>query len=120
MKISFSKNSWFSLAGIVVILLAWELAARGIGSRNILPGPVYTLETLLSFLGEKSFYSSLGLTISRGLIGFSIALVLSLLIGIPSGLNPKIESFFSPFLVTIRSTPVISIILLAIYRAVKK
>lgn len=114
MKISFSKNSWFGLAGILVILIAWEMAARGIGSTNILPGPVFTLQTLLSFLADKSFYVSLGLTILRGLVGFAIALLLSLLIGIPSGLNPKIESFFSPFLVTSRSTPVISIILLAI------
>ena len=114
MKISISKNSWFSLAGIVVILLSWELAARAIGSSNILPGPFFTLETLLSLLDDQTFYKSLGLTILRGLLGFVIALALGLTIGIISGLNPKIEAFFSPLLVTIRSTPVISIILLAI------
>ena len=68
----------------------------------------------MSLLDDQTFYKSLGLTILRGLLGFVIALALGLTIGGISGLNPKIEAFFSPLLVTIRSTPVISIILLAI------
>jgi NitT/TauT family transport system permease protein len=114
MKISFTRNNWFSVAGILILLLSWELIARGVDSRNILPGPVFTLKTLFTLVGEPSFYNSLGLTLFRGIVGFLIALMLSLLVGIPSGLNPRIEAFLSPFLVTIRSTPVISIILLAI------
>ena len=93
MKISISKNSWYTIAGILVILAAWELLSRVIGSKNILPGPVFTAETLVSFLGDKSFYNSLGLTVTRGLAGFLIAIILSLLTGIPSGLNSRIESF---------------------------
>ena len=114
MKLSFSKNSWFSLAGVILLVLIWEISSRAIDSRNILPGPWFTLKTLLLLLSEIIFYKSLGITLLRGLIGFTLALITSLLIGIPSGLNKKVEAFFSPFLVTIRSTPVISIILLAI------
>ncbi len=114
MKISFSKNNWFAIAGIIIMILIWEILSRNLGSRNILPGPWFTLNTLISLLGEASFYKSLGATLLRGLIGFLLAIIVSLLIGIPSGLNKKAEAFFSPFLVTIRSTPVISIILLAI------
>ena len=114
MKISFSKNNWFSIAGVVLMVLAWELLARKLGSENILPGPLFTLDTLSSLAGEPSFYKSIGVTLLRGLFGFVLALLVALIIGIPSGLNKKIEFFFSPVLVTIRSTPVISIILLAI------
>lgn len=114
MKISFSRNSWFGLAGIIILILAWEIIARNIGSRNILPGPWYTFETLASLLLQSSFYKSLAITLLRGLLGFILALIMSLIIGIPSGLSSRFESFFSPLLVTIRSTPVISVILLAI------
>jgi len=114
MKLSFSKNNWFSIAGAFLMILIWELIALALGSRNILPDPWLTLKTLIGLFSESSFYLSLGITLLRGLLGFFIALLFSLLIGIPSGLNKKVESFFSPFIVTIRSTPVISIILLAI------
>ena len=114
MKLSFSKNNWFGLAGVFLLILIWEITARAVGSRNILPGPGFTFETLLGLISEASFYKSLFITLLRGLLGFFLAFITSLLIGIPSGLNKKVESFFSPFLVTIRSTPVISIILLAI------
>lgn len=114
MKLSFSKNSWYSFAGVFILVLIWELSSRAVGSRNILPGPWFTIKTLLLLLSETVFYKSLAITLLRGLAGFILALIASLLIGIPSGLNRKVESFFSPFLVTVRSTPVISIILLAI------
>jgi NitT/TauT family transport system permease protein len=114
MRISFSKNSWFSIAGVILILAAWEILSLVIGSENILPGPIYTLKTLILFLGDIYFYKSLFLTLLRGLTGFVLAMIASLLVGIPSGINSKTESFFSPLIVTIRSTPVISVILLAI------
>jgi len=114
MKLSISKNSWFSIAGALLMILIWEIIARVVSSRNILPDPWLTIRTLLGLISESSFYLSLGTTLLRGLLGFSIALILSFLIGIPSGLNRKVEAFVSPFIVTIRSTPVISIILLAI------
>ena len=114
MKISFSKNSWYSLAGIILIVAVWEFAARNVGSNNILPGPLLCIKTLVGLITETDFYRNLGLTLLRGLTGFALALSFSLIIGIPSGLNRKTGAFFSPILVTIRSTPVISIILLAI------
>lgn len=114
MRISFSKNNWFSLAGAILIFAGWELLARLIQSNNILPGPLFTIETLISLVVEPIFYKSLGITLLRGLTGFVIAMIVSVIIGIPSGLNPKVEAFFSPIVVSIRSTPVISIILLAI------
>lgn len=114
MKLSFSKNSWYSIAGVIIMIICWAIIASAVDSRNILPGPWFTIKTLLLLLSKTAFYKSLFTTLLRGIIGFLIALFSSLLIAIPSGINRKIESFFSPFLVTIRSTPVISIILLAI------
>ncbi|MGC9342884.1 MAG: ABC transporter permease, partial [Bacteroidales bacterium] len=52
--------------------------------------------------------------VMRGLLGFLLSLLLAFLIGIPAGINQNFFLFINPLLVTIRSTPVISIILLAI------
>jgi NitT/TauT family transport system permease protein len=56
----------------------------------------------------------LGATLLRGFIGFLLAFIAAILIGIPSGLNSRFEAAFKPILITIRSTPVVAIILLAI------
>jgi NitT/TauT family transport system permease protein len=56
----------------------------------------------------------MGSTLFRGFTGFLLALIGAFIVGIPSGLKPGIEAGFRPILVTIRSTPVVAIILLAL------
>ncbi len=114
MKISFTRNSLITSLAILLILFLWEFASRSMGSSQLLPGSADTLKTFFGLITKEEFLPSLGSTIIRGLMGFGIALLASLLVGIPSGLSPSIDAFFSPFLVIIRSTPVISIILLAL------
>lgn len=108
------RNRIISLTVIILLIIGWELLSRSFDSRQILPGPVDTINSLFSMAGRPAFLSSLGLTVFRGLVGFFFAFVCALLIGIPSGLNPGIEAGFKPVLITIRSTPVVAIILLAL------
>ena len=114
MKALFTRNNSITALSILIILVIWELLARSMNSSAILPGPWLSFRTFLSFWYDASFYQALGSTLIRGLMGFALAFLVSLLVGIPSGLSPAIEAFFAPILVIIRSTPVISIILLAL------
>ena len=83
-------------------------------SSAILPGPLETLKVFMQMTISEGFWPSLGHTLLRGLFGFLIAILASLIIGIPAGIYSGIDAFFSPILIIIRSTPVISIILLAL------
>ncbi|MFH0762186.1 MAG: ABC transporter permease [Bacteroidota bacterium] len=114
MKNLFTRNRIISLVVAVLLLIIWEILSLSFGSDQILPGPDDTLLTLFRMLGTPEFYTALGLTLLRGVIGFAIAFIAALLIGIPAGLNSGIDAAFRPVLVTIRSTPVIAIILLAL------
>ncbi len=114
MKDLFSKNRIITVLSVLILFLIWEVIARLMATEAILPGPLTTFEALFKLVLESSFYHALGSTLLRGLIGFSLALTTSLLLGIPAGLNQGFAAFLSPWLVTIRSTPVISIILLAL------
>ncbi len=114
MKNSSSKYRIISLAVIILLVAAWELASRSFNSRQILPGPYDTVSALLRIAGGEGFITSIGVTLVRGLTGFALALIAALLVGIPSGMNRSAEAAFSPVLVTLRSTPVVAIILLAI------
>ncbi|MCD6333085.1 MAG: ABC transporter permease [Bacteroidales bacterium] len=110
----FSRNRRASIASGVVLLILWELVARMMGSAQILPGPVSTFRSLVEIIGQDGFLQSIGLTLLRGLTGFIAAFISGLLIGILSGYSATFEAVFRPVLVTLRSTPVVAIILLAL------
>lgn len=103
--------TWISFA---LLLGVWEILSHFDGMALILPGPVDTLMALGKIVTEPGFLGSLGSTLWRGVLGFVLALIFGGLVGILGGLYPMFDAAFRPLLVTIRSTPVIAIILLAL------
>jgi NitT/TauT family transport system permease protein len=114
MKISISKNQLISIAGILLLLAVWKAFSILAGSEQIFPSPERSIITIVQMFEREGFWKSLFYTIARGLSGFTISLLLAFLVGIPAGINHSVYQLINPFIVAIRSTPVISIILLAI------
>lgn len=108
------RNRIISLSVIILLIIGWEWLSRVFGSRQILPGPADSITSLIKIAGEPDFLLALGSTLYRGFIGFFFALLCAILVGIPAGLNSGIEAAFKPILITLRSTPVVAIILLAL------
>jgi len=108
------KYLLFSFLSVVILLIVWKIAAWYYANPFIVPSPVLTLrQTVETFLSEE-FLSAIGATLLRGLVGFFIAFCLAVMIGIGAGISLGFDAFTRPFLVIIRSTPVISFILLAL------
>ncbi len=114
MKISFTNKHFWGIASVVSILAVWKLLSLLLGSEFLLPSPERTLLTTLGLFGEKEFLSVVGSTVLRGLGGFSISIVLGIGLGVLAGMHPHFNAFLQPILVTIRSIPVIALILLAL------
>ena len=114
MKISSIKKRYISLASVICMLVVWKILSMHFKSDFILPSPEKTLVTTLTLFGDSRFLTTVGTTILRGLAGFIVSGILGIATGIITGLNPFINAFLQPILVTIRSIPVISIILLAL------
>ena len=108
------KNRHIGLISIIVMLAVWEVVALRINSEQIMPGPWATLLATFRLFAEKDFLLVVGNTLLRGLIGFAIALVLGVGLGIWAGINEKFEAFLKPWLVVMRSIPVVAFILLAL------
>ncbi|HEM48805.1 MAG TPA: ABC transporter permease [Caldithrix sp.] len=96
------------------MLLVWQLLAMYFDSDFIVPSPGKTFITALGLFTEKGFLSVVGITIIRGLAGFIISASLGMLLGVIAGTSQGFEAFLRPFLVTVRSVPVIALILLAL------
>lgn len=112
MKAFISKNNFILFLSFLFIILIWHILSVYAGYGTGLPSPYETLKELIVTLGKKSTYGSLAITILRGLIGFAIAFVLAFVIGILSGINKGFHIFMKPIILSIRSVPVISFILL--------
>lgn len=101
-------------ASVALMLLLWELASLRIGSQQIMPGPWETLRAAAGLLVESGFLIIVGSTLLRGIAGFVIASALGIVLGVLGGINKGFEAFMTPWVVVMRSTPVVAFVLLAL------
>lgn len=109
-----NKKKSISLLSILILLIIWKLSSIFIGADIILPAPEKVLISLLNIIKSGPFLTSLINTLFRGLAGFILSLGLGLIIGISAGLFNPFALFIKPVISITRSTPVISVILLAL------
>lgn len=114
MKDFITKKRIYSLAGVIFLLVIWKIVSILTNSDQIMPSPGIVVSESLKVFTHPEFFPTISMTISRGLIGFGISLLLAAAIGFPAGIFPNFFYFINPLLVGLRSTPVISLILLAI------
>lgn len=110
----FIRKHIYQFLSIVSILLLWKITALIIKNGLILPAPERIVIDFFNLISSSEFYSALGSTLIRGFLGFVIAFALATIIGIPAGIYTGFHDFFNPIIVLMRSTPVISFILLAL------
>lgn len=114
MKILFTKKDYAGFASVLLILAVWKILSLHIDSGFILPSPEKTLVTTLSLFGEKHFLEIIGSTVLRSMAGFFLSVILGIGLGVFAGIYPNFNAFIQPILITIRSIPVIALILLAL------
>ncbi len=96
------------------MLAVWKILAMHFASEYVLPSPEKTMVTTLNLFADSRFLATVGTTILRGLTGFLLSGILGIGLGILAGTNPHFNAFLRPILVTIRSIPIIALILLAL------
>ncbi len=114
MKISFTKKQYISIASVIMMLAVWKVLAIYFNSDFVVPHPGKTFVAVFRLFSDAGFIIIVGTTIIRGLAGFFISAFFGLLFGIIAGISPSFDAFLRPFLVTVRSVPVIALILLAL------
>ncbi|MBN1925366.1 MAG: ABC transporter permease subunit [Prolixibacteraceae bacterium] len=114
MKILFTSKQYISIASVIVMLAAWKLLALHFDSDFVVPHPEKTFVTVLKLFTEKGFVTIVGTTIFRGVFGFVLSFILGMGFGILAGVSANFNAFLRPILVTVRSVPVIALILLAL------
>ena len=111
-KGSFSSLVW-TFAGIVFLLVVWELASRIYNSGLILPGPLAVAGRFMELVFTRRFLEALGGSFLRVLWGIVIAVPLGIAAGIAAGLDRRIGALLRPLFSVISAIPVMSVILIA-------
>lgn len=104
----------YLILSIAAVLLVWEGASLLTAGKKPLPGPLDTAEAVLAVLIDPSFLKTVGITLLRALAGFAVAITAGGILGIAAGKSPAFHSFMKPWLVLVRSTPVVVFVLLAV------
>ncbi len=109
-----TKRRLTLLLSIMAPLLLWSTAALLMNNPLIIPTPWETLAAMLKLVRTPEFFAATGATVVRGLIGFTLSIALGLGVGIAAGLKEWVDTLLKPLMVSIRSTPVIAVILLSL------
>jgi NitT/TauT family transport system permease protein len=77
------RATWPKLAAIAIALGLWQLVAiSGWKASYVLPGPAPVLSELAHQLATRGFWTAVGITMTRGVVGFVIASVMGLSLGL--------------------------------------
>lgn len=95
-------------------IIIWILVAGVINESLYFPNPIETLRALSLLIFEEKFIASVSYTVFRVFIGLLIANLAGIVVGLLCGFNQIIDEIIRPFMTFVRSTPVMSLIIIAL------
>lgn len=111
-----SVKKWGMTAAIAAFwLLLWQGITMAVDVEMLLPSPVKILITLGGMMGTSVFWITVATTVARVLVGFLIGFALGTGMAILAFRFSLFGRFLSPIIYVIKSTPVASFILLALW-----
>ena len=96
----------YTLAIVIVILLAWEIAPRlGLVSPIILPSFTAVVGALISLMQQDFFLRHFSVTLTEILVGFILGTSIGLILGIALAVWPTAKRIAYPFVVGFQAIP---------------
>lgn len=117
MKAFTTNDKEKGLHKIVVLffwIAIWQILYFIVGRDIYVPSPYSVFERLSQLIFIASFWESVFHSIFRVLIGIIVSIVLGVVLGTLSALNRYVYDLLSPLVTAIKSTPVISFIIVAL------
>jgi len=95
-------------------LAVWQAASMIVNQLLYMPSPTETFSSLGSLVATQDFWLSVGYTFYRVVLGLIISFVLGVIFGFLASKIGVLESLLGPLMATVKSTPVMSVIVLAL------
>lgn len=104
-----------NLLALALALLVWQLAALKINEPIILPTPLRVIERFFQLFSEGGLPERILFSLTRIAQGFFGGLCVGLLLAVLSSASHTVEVLLRPYLFTIKSIPVASFVVLALF-----
>ena len=108
------KNKLGKALAVLFALLLWQIAAVAVDQKILLVSPVDVAVRMTSIWQVEGFASSIWFSFYHIAGGFLLALVVGVLLAALSGRFPWIETALWPFMITVKTVPVASFVILAL------
>lgn len=108
------KRTIEKAAAVIIALAVWQAGAMLLGESLLLVTPTDVVKRLFTLLTEQDFISTAGFSFLRIVSGFLMALITGAILSAIGGRFHIVEVMLKPFIVTIKSVPVASFIILCL------
>ena len=109
-----SKPKLYKLFSIVLALAVWQIAASCVGTDFLLASPLKVLVRLTTVWREPGFLSTVWFSFLRISAGFLLAFAAGTILGMLAGRFRVLEYLLWPYVVTVKTVPVASFIILCL------
>lgn len=109
-----NKKLGIKILSIILPFVIWQVLAMIVGSDMLLASPIKVVTTLAELVVTGIFWLTILHSMLRIAAGFLIALILGFIFAILAGRFKTIEVLLKPYIVTIKSVPVASFIILCL------
>ncbi len=111
------EKKLFSILSVISVIIMWQLVSFNWDHLSFFPTPLRVLKELTTLLTTSETYIILLTSLKRLFFALVISTIIGTFFGLLSGLHYQVEGLLQPIVVLLRTTPVISIvvILLMIY-----
>jgi len=102
------------LVAVAFWLALWQVVAHAVGSAVLLVGPWQLVVRLAQLVPQTEFWSTVARTTTRIALGFLLAALVAVLLATAAAASRWAAALVAPVVVTVRSTPVVSFIILVL------
>ena len=102
------------ILAVLFWIAVWQIASMWLGQEILLASPVSVIRRFFELIFTGDFWHSAGFSFGRIVLGFSMALILGILLAVLAFLFRTVEILVNPVLTAVKSTPVASFIILCL------
>lgn len=102
------------ILAVAAALAVWQAAAMLLGHDILLVSPIKVLARLATIWREPGFFAAVGFTLWRIVAGFFLGFAAGCLLAILAGRFRIVETLLWPYMITIKSVPVASFIIICL------
>jgi len=109
-----NKKRIEKIIAVIIALGLWQGIAMAVGQEFLLVSPLKVAGRLCSVWREEGFFATVWFSFIRILAGFLLAFVSGILLAVLAGRFSFAESLLWPYVVTVKSVPVASFIIISL------